>query len=73
MTAHRTRRFPGRLMRGLRLAPMPAALAAIGFCSLLLPGLPAQAQQLPTGGSVVSGSATIQNPAPTQQVITQGS
>ncbi|MBX3665604.1 MAG: filamentous hemagglutinin N-terminal domain-containing protein, partial [Burkholderiales bacterium] len=60
-------------MRGLRLAPMPAALAAIGFCSLLLPGLPAQAQQLPTGGSVVSGSAAIHNPSPTQQVITQGS
>jgi filamentous hemagglutinin family protein len=60
-------------MRGLRLAPMPAALAAIGFCNLLLPGLPVQAQQLPTGGSVVSGSATIHNPAPTQQVITQGS
>ncbi|MCW5576079.1 MAG: filamentous hemagglutinin N-terminal domain-containing protein, partial [Burkholderiales bacterium] len=60
-------------MRGLRLAPMPAALAAIGFCSMLLPGLPAQAQQLPTGGNVVSGSAAIHNPSPTQQVITQGS
>src|SRR5690606_36287671 len=66
-------RTPGRLLRVLRLAPVPAALATIGFCSLLLPGLPAHAQQLPTGGSVVSGSATIHNPAPAQQVITQGS
>ncbi|MDP1671821.1 MAG: filamentous hemagglutinin N-terminal domain-containing protein, partial [Burkholderiales bacterium] len=74
MTAQRTpRRLSERLLRGLRLAPVPAALATIGFCSLLLPGLPAQAQQLPSGGSVISGSATIHNPAPTQQVITQGS
>ena len=31
------------------------------------------AQQLPSGGSVVSGTASIQNTSATQQVITQGS
>ena len=61
--------------RHFRPAPLPAALAAIGFCSLLLPGIPAtaQVQQLPSGGTVISGTAAIQNTSATQQLITQGS
>ena len=57
-----------------RPAPLPAALAAIGFCTLLFSGpATAQTQQLPSGGNVASGTASIQNTSATQQVITQGS
>ncbi len=65
-------RKPRRTPRPLRPAPLPAALAAIGFCSLIF-GTALHAQQLPTGGSVVSGSATIHNTSASQQLITQGS
>ncbi|MGV3627849.1 MAG: filamentous hemagglutinin N-terminal domain-containing protein [Betaproteobacteria bacterium] len=61
------------LRHALRPAPLPAALAAIGFCTLLFTTPVSQAQQLPTGGNVVSGSASIHNTSATQQVITQGS
>lgn len=61
------------LRHTLRPAPLPAALAAIGFCTLLFTTPVSQAQQLPTGGNVVSGSASIHNTSTTQQVITQGS
>jgi len=48
-------------------------LAAIGFCTLLFTTPVSHSQQLPTGGNVVSGSASIHNTSATQQVITQGS
>ncbi|HET7635070.1 MAG TPA: filamentous hemagglutinin N-terminal domain-containing protein, partial [Burkholderiales bacterium] len=60
-----------------RLHPMALALARAGIIGTLACGLPlsAAAQQatLPTGGSVVAGSATISNPTATSRRITQSS
>lgn len=73
-TARKSRPLLRRLPpHPLRPAALPAALAAIGFCTLLVSGPPALAQQLPSGGNVVSGTASIHNTSATQQVITQGS
>ncbi|OGA22669.1 MAG: hypothetical protein A3I02_12030, partial [Betaproteobacteria bacterium RIFCSPLOWO2_02_FULL_67_26] len=62
--------------RSRRFAPKPLALALarIGFVSLLAAPLPyAAAQQLPSGGTVAHGAATIQNLSATRQRITQSS
>ncbi|MEO7007719.1 MAG: filamentous hemagglutinin N-terminal domain-containing protein, partial [Caldimonas sp.] len=52
---------------------VPRAFALHPLCAAALLAMSGAACALPNGATVVAGQATVQNPTPTQQVVTQGS
>ncbi|MGH8795688.1 MAG: filamentous hemagglutinin N-terminal domain-containing protein, partial [Caldimonas sp.] len=63
--------------RRRKFAPRPLAakraFALHPLCAAALLAMSGAACALPNGATVVAGQATVQNPTPTQQVVTQGS